>query len=190
VLDSWPAAQPTLTDGVVTLRPWEPGDVEDVFRACQDPDIQRYTTVPAPYLREHAEHFVGPFQQANWAARSGVGFAVVDTTGDLHGALGSCSLVGLDVARRRSGVGYWTASWARGRGLTARAVDLLAQWALGELGLREVYAEVEEDNLASMRVVERAGFRPSDVVPRFEDHRGAPRLFCTLVRSGPTARGP
>ncbi|MGH3450260.1 MAG: GNAT family N-acetyltransferase, partial [Haloechinothrix sp.] len=47
-----------LSDGDLLLRPWQPQDAEAVYRACRDPEIQRWTTVPSPYLREHAEHFV------------------------------------------------------------------------------------------------------------------------------------
>ena len=55
---TWPAEQPTLTDEVVLLRPWRPEDAEEVFRACQDPDLQHFTQVPVPYLLEHAVGFV------------------------------------------------------------------------------------------------------------------------------------
>jgi hypothetical protein len=30
-----------------------------VLAACQDPDIARFTSVPVPYLAEHAAGFVG-----------------------------------------------------------------------------------------------------------------------------------
>ena len=43
----------TTGDGLV-LRAWQEDDAEDVFRACQDPLIQRWTMVPVPYLREQA----------------------------------------------------------------------------------------------------------------------------------------
>ena len=33
-------------------------DVDALYEACQDPEIQRYTTVPSPYERRHAEEFV------------------------------------------------------------------------------------------------------------------------------------
>lgn len=177
----WPDAQPTLAGDGVLLRPWADSDADDVYRACQDPAIQRFTTVPVPYLREHAEVFVGPFQQKNWAERRGASFAVTDpSSGEL---LGACSLVGLDLDHLRSGAGYWTAPHARGRGVTARALRRPADWALLELGLHEVVVEVEEGNPASKRLAERAGFRPGDVEPRWEEHRGAPRLFLTLVRA-------
>jgi RimJ/RimL family protein N-acetyltransferase len=48
---------------------------------------------------------------------------------------------------------------ARGRGIAPRALRLAATWGLGELGLREVVAEAAADNTASIRAIEKAGFR-------------------------------
>ena len=48
----------TLTTDRLVLRPVGPGDTDAVYAAAQDPDIQRWTTIPSPYLREHAEGFV------------------------------------------------------------------------------------------------------------------------------------
>src|SRR5258707_8070698 len=57
------------SDGLV-LRAWQPDDAVDVFRACQDPLIQRWTMVPVPYLREHAEDYTSAFTRAAWAAQT------------------------------------------------------------------------------------------------------------------------
>jgi hypothetical protein len=41
---------PPLSDGMVTLRPWTPGDVPEVTLACRDPEIVRWTTqIPKDY---------------------------------------------------------------------------------------------------------------------------------------------
>jgi RimJ/RimL family protein N-acetyltransferase len=177
----WPPDLPTITDGQVTLRAWRETDADDVHRACQDPDIQRYTQVPVPYLREHAEFFVGPFQRNNWNNRTGIGFAVTGPSGD--NLLGACGLIGLDTEAAWTGVGYWIAPWARARGVGTRALRLLSDWALNELLLREVRAEIEDENTASRLVAERAGFVPSDSGPRWEEHRGSPRFFLNFVRT-------
>jgi RimJ/RimL family protein N-acetyltransferase len=55
------------------------------------------------------------------------------------------------------GLGYWVLERARGRGLASSAVSLLVEWALGTAGLRRVEALVEPDNVASQRVLGRAG---------------------------------
>ena len=40
------------------LRELQIDDAEWIYRACQDSEIQRWTTVPRPYSRDHAESFV------------------------------------------------------------------------------------------------------------------------------------
>ncbi len=73
---------------------------------------------------------------------------------------GEVGLRGLDAAVRRAEIGWWLAPEARGRGLAAVAVGLVATWALGpRLGLRQVWARVDPDNAASARVAAGAGFR-------------------------------
>ncbi len=37
-----------ITAGALHLRSWRPGDDARVLEACQDPDTQRWTTVPVP----------------------------------------------------------------------------------------------------------------------------------------------
>jgi RimJ/RimL family protein N-acetyltransferase len=48
---------------------------------------------------------------------------------------------------------------ARGRGIATRALRLGALWGLRDLGLVRVVAEAAVDNVASIRAIERAGFR-------------------------------
>jgi RimJ/RimL family protein N-acetyltransferase len=73
---------------------------------------------------------------------------------------GEVGLRGFDVAVRRAEIGWWLAPEARGRGVAAVAVDLVAAWALGPpLGLRQVWARIDPDNAASARVAAGAGFR-------------------------------
>lgn len=48
---------------------------------------------------------------------------------------------------------------ARGRGVAAKALRLGALWALTDLGVARVAAEAAADNHASIRAIEKAGFR-------------------------------
>jgi RimJ/RimL family protein N-acetyltransferase len=56
-------------------------------------------------------------------------------------------------------IGYWLIPRARGRGFGWRAVGLLARWAVTEAALARVEALVVPDNIASQRVLEKAGFQ-------------------------------
>jgi RimJ/RimL family protein N-acetyltransferase len=145
-----------IEDGLL-LRPWRDSDADAVHRACQDPDIQRWTTVPSPYLPEHATGFVTGIAPAAWAAGTGAPLAVCAAgTGEL---LGSCGLVSIDRALASGEVGYWTAPWARGRGVAVRATRAVARWAFDQLGLRRLVWQAEVGNHASRLVALRAGFR-------------------------------
>jgi RimJ/RimL family protein N-acetyltransferase len=146
-----------ITEDDLLLRPWRPADAEAVHRACQDPDIQRWTTVPTPYGTEHATTFVAELSPAAWATGSGAPFAVVDRlTGEL---LGSCGLVSIDHRLHSAEIGYWVAPWARGRAVAARSTRAIAHWAFDRLGLGRIVWQAEVGNHASRLAALRAGFR-------------------------------
>ena len=56
-------------------------------------------------------------------------------------------------------VGYWIDRSFAGRGITPRALALVLEHAFGTLDLLRVEANVQPENVASRRVVERLGFR-------------------------------
>ena len=156
-----------LSDGVVLLRPWEPGDVDAVWQACQDPQIQRWTRVPVPYLRGHAEAFVADSPSA-WAGGR-ASFAVIEVaTGQLVGAHGFVTPPADGVAE----IGYWTAAWGRGRGLTKAATRLVARWAFDDVRLARLDWFAEVGNVASRRVAQSCGFRFEGVAVAKLQQRG------------------
>ena len=57
-----------------------------------------------------------------------------------------------------AGLGYWLIPSARGRRLATPAVRLVSDWALRELNVLRLEAWVAPDNVASQRVLDRAGF--------------------------------
>lgn len=151
--------QPVLTGSRVRLRPWVAADADAVFAACQDPEIQRWTTVPSPYARADAVGYVTEVAPAAWG-RGGAEFAVVEADGGaLAGAIGALGMVD-GIAH----VGYWTAPAARGRGFTSDALRTLAGWFLRERGAARVELFVEPANAGSVRVAEAAGFTREGVL--------------------------
>ena len=63
------------------------------------------------------------------------------------------------VLHRRIDLGYYLASSFWGRGYATEAARVLLEFAYGSLGVHRVEAEVVPGNDASVRVLERAGFK-------------------------------
>ncbi len=145
-----------LTTGGLLLRAWTEQDADAVHLACQDRLIQQWTTVPVPYLPEHAAEFVGPRATEAWTCGRAAPLGVFDAaTGAL---LGSHGLVHLDLAAGIGEVGVWIAPWARGRGVAERATRAVARWALDVLPLRLLIWRAQTGNHASRLVAARVGF--------------------------------
>ena len=176
----WPPIMPVLSDGVVSVRAWATEDADAVYRACQDPDIARWTKIPVPYLRQHARELIGPLQEQAWASRTGALFAVVDAVDDR--VLASCGLVEVDTEELVAEVGYWVAPWARRRHVGLRSVLLLSSWALTELGVGRLELLAEPANIGSCALAERAGFTREAVLASKTLHRGERRDLVMYAR--------
>jgi ribosomal-protein-alanine N-acetyltransferase len=147
---------PALDDGVVRLRPPEPDDVDAVFAYCNDADAARFTTIPWPYEREHAVEWIEESTRC-WADGVQASFVIVDSS--TAAVVGSIGLVRIDRDADVAEIGYLVNRDARGRGVAPRAVRLVSDWVLGELGFGRLELQTDVRNHASQRVAEKAGFR-------------------------------
>lgn len=172
-----------LTDGVVTLRAWEPDDAPAVFEACQDPLISRFIPVPLPYTEEVARQFVVR-RRVDWDSDDERSFAITDAaTGEVLGSIARHGPWG-HLAR----FGYWLAPCARGRGAATRALRLITDWTLETSDVIRLDLYTHPDNVASGRVAERAGYVREGVRRAWDlDREGNPEdaIFYVLVRGDP-----
>ena len=157
---------PTLTDGVVTLRGHRPDDAEGSYEQCQDPLSRQWTTVPIPYTREMAVHWVTETMPAGWADGSGWGFAV-----EVEGRYaGTVEL--RDEGAGRAELAFGSHPWVRGSGAMERAVRVLLEWGFAEQGVRVVVWRANVGNWASRKLAWRLGFSFDGTVRRALPQRG------------------
>ena len=107
---------------------------------------------PHPYSVDDALRFIEEAQAKTGPATQ----FVIEADGEVAGIMGL--FVGEDVYRRNGEIGYWLGRRWWGRGIATAAVRLVVDYAFGQLGLTRVYAEVFGTNVASLRVLEKAGF--------------------------------
>ena len=179
--------QPTLTDGVVTLRPWRPGDAQAVFEACQDPEIPRFISVlPQPYTLDDARWFVTHSAEES-ATGPSAHFAIADPATDrLLGAISRHGLAEHGAMAHRAMFGYWLARVARGRGIATRALRLIVDWTMATTSIIRLELYTDVDNERSGRVAQRAGFEPESIRRAWSlDRDGRPRDAAFYVRIRP-----
>ena len=121
--------------------------------AGNDPDVQWFTRLPAPFTEADAQALV---QRAAEQHATGTGLqlvAVQDTT-----VLGT---VGVPIDRRdhTAEVGYWFAPAGRGRGIVTATVREAVRHAIDACGVQMLHLVAATANPGSARVAERIGFR-------------------------------
>lgn len=70
-------------------------------------------------------------------------------------------------ALRSTSVGYWVSKHVAGRGVTPAAVALATDYAFAELRLHRVEICIRPENAASLRVVQKLGFRYEGLRERY-----------------------
>jgi RimJ/RimL family protein N-acetyltransferase len=158
-----------LALGDLLLRPWRATDASALWRACQDPEIARWVSIPQPFTRDDAGAQIAEWQ-AMWRDSSGAAFAIVDAaSGRL---LGAVLRIGPD--GHQATLGCWVAADARGRGIGTRVLRTVADWTFEMTEVVRVDAYIMAGNEVSQRMTERAGFQREGLLRAWDLLRGVP----------------
>jgi RimJ/RimL family protein N-acetyltransferase len=149
-----------LPGGRGRLRAPAERDLDTITAACQDPTIVRWTTVPHPYERAHAEDFVRRRASGGWDLGSAATFAIADAEDTW---VGSIDLRLADPESTDAEVGYLVDPLARGHGYATAALGTLAAWGFDAFGLERIRWRAEVGNVGSRRVADKAGFQVEGV---------------------------
>lgn len=143
-----------LSDGVVRLRPLQAADAEDFFALNQLPDVVSSSFGP-PVTLEVARQRTATAHN-DWLCGDKATCVIEDvTTGAFAGGIG---LYYRWQSQQQAMIGYSLRPEFRGKGAATRAVDLISRWAFEKVGIARIIAGTFPENVASQRVLERAGF--------------------------------
>jgi ribosomal-protein-alanine N-acetyltransferase len=129
-----------------TLRPISSVQPEQIQRLANDPRVGKHlrATFPYPYTLDDARIFLSLCQD--------------DSVFGIFEGMEFAGVVSLQVHHKpeEAEVGYWLGVPYWGKGIATRAVEAVIHQARGRFDL--LIAKVFVDNLASCRVLEKAGF--------------------------------
>ena len=132
------------------LRPWEATNPEgptsfDIRGQIRMLLKQMDNNSCLPFVIEEDGHIVGQLNVANI----------------LFGSVSSCV------------IGYWVAPEVAGRGITPTAVALACDYLFNVVGIHRIEIDIRPENLSSLRVVEKLGFRYEGLKERYIHINGA-----------------
>ncbi|TDD29007.1 N-acetyltransferase [Kribbella turkmenica] len=182
----WPVE---LRHGQVALRPLRAGDGTEWAAARQRNVswLRPWDATQPPGADEGARTFRAMARDWNRQARYGRMLPFVITYGGAAGVgprskwplVGQLTVSGITYGSARwANLGYWVDEQYAGRGIVPTAVAMAADHCWFTLGLHRIEVAIRPENKASLRVVEKLGFRYEGERPRFlhidgdwRDHR-------------------
>ena len=138
----------------ITLRPWTLDDLDLLVRFANNRKIADNLTdaFPHPYTREDGISFITRFG----AFDPPRAFAIV-VDGVPCGAISVFPLE--DIRRHNAEMGYWLAEPYWGRGIVTEAVRQMIDYGFRTFDITRIFARPFGTNIASCRVLEKAGMR-------------------------------
>jgi ribosomal-protein-alanine N-acetyltransferase len=162
--EGWPV---TLTEGAITLRPLRQRDARE-WRAVRARNAEWLrpweATSPEPAI-DAPPTYSAMVRRLKAEAREGRTLPFVITFGDA--LVGQLTVGGIAWGSLRSAhIGYWVDQRVAGRGIMPTAVAMATDHCF-DAGLHRIEINIRPENLASRRVVEKLGFRPEGLRPRY-----------------------
>ncbi|MGP1310366.1 MAG: GNAT family N-acetyltransferase [Phycisphaerales bacterium] len=156
-------AEPTLRTARLTLRAPEMRDADAWEAVCGPIEVARGTLrMPHPYPKGGAADWFAHCHQAR-ARGERASFIMVDGNDRVVG------MASLDIApeHRHAELGYTVAMEHWGKGYATEASQAVVDYGFERLGLERIHAGYYLNNPGSGRVLEKLGFVPEGVRPRF-----------------------
>jgi RimJ/RimL family protein N-acetyltransferase len=132
-------------------------DIPALVEYLNHPEIYKNTlTIPKPYSEKDGLNFIHLCQKLDKKYGFVVNWAVRDANEQLIGGIGR--LMKLGPVAHKDEIGYWLASPFWGQGLMTETVRAFSDYLLKIEPLKRIEALVFHKNIASGRVLEKAGF--------------------------------
>jgi RimJ/RimL family protein N-acetyltransferase len=143
----------------VSLRPVEDRDLDTIYAQVTDPESIRMAAFTA---EDQTDRRAFLDRMSRIRGDTSNSYRVIDVDGAIAGTIASFRL------DDRPEVTYWVDRAHWGKGIASAALRIL----VAETGERPLYARTASDNVGSLRVLEKAGFRRIGVDRGFAPGRG------------------
>jgi [ribosomal protein S5]-alanine N-acetyltransferase len=151
-----------LRSARLELRPLGPADAQALLVIHADADVMRYSNMP-PWTALDQAHAMIERDLKDMPAGRHLCLGIEPLNGGE--VIGTCTLYGLVPSSRRAEIGFVLGRPAWGQGFMREALGAMLDHAFGAMNLNRVEADTDPRNDASMRTLERLGFKREGFLP-------------------------
>ncbi|MBF8151398.1 GNAT family N-acetyltransferase [Winogradskyella sp. F6397] len=146
----------SLKGNHIYLRALEPEDLDFVFTIENDTSLWELSDTQTPYSRFLIKQYLENAQQDIFEAKQ-LRLAICDYNDT---TIGLIDLFDFDVKNKRAGIGILIQDEGnRNKGYGKEALEILVNYCFKTLHLHQVYANISEHNLASLKLFQNNGFQ-------------------------------
>ena len=133
------------------LRYWTYDDLESVFHNANSPDIIRFMSDEFPNSIEKWKTFIDYTVNDKTVL-----YLAIEIGGNAVGGIGITPQKG--IKRKNAELGYWLGKDYWGQGVMTKAINEIIKLSFEKFEINRIYATPFETNVASHKVLEKAGF--------------------------------
>ncbi|MGD9100459.1 MAG: GNAT family N-acetyltransferase [Anaerolineae bacterium] len=161
---------PRLETENLILREIWPADVKAVFDILSDDEVTRfYDDDPFTNVSQASE--LVEYWTTSFASNRCIRWGIVRKSGVTvsDGAIiGTCGYYGFHTWHMRASLGYELARSFWRRGIMTEALSAVIEFGFEEAGLNRIQADVMPENQASVKLLERLGFKNEGLLREYE----------------------
>ena len=146
----------TLKGEHIYLRALEPEDLDFIYDIENDTQLWHLSDTQTPYSRFLIQQYLENAHQDIFEAKQ---LRLAICNNENH-TIGLIDVFDFDIKNERAGIGILIKDKSnRGKGIGKEALELLVNYCFKTLHLHQVYANIPENNLPSLKLFEGNGFK-------------------------------
>jgi len=165
------AEVPTLQTKRLILREMTLDDAQAVFGCCSDPEVFKFTGGKAHRRIEDSKAFLKEIF-AKYKAQEIIAWGIFHKEDSK--LIGNCGFIKWDASQAKAELDYLLSKEYWNQGLMTEAVKRVIGFGFEEMQLNRIQAICEVANIASARVMEKAGMQFEGVLRNYIQHDGKP----------------
>ncbi len=140
----------------IKLRAVEPEDLELLYRWENNSDLWARGNTITPYSKFQIKEFIAQTKQDIFTSKQ-----LRLMIEQREQTVGCIDLYEYDVFHQKAAIGIMIEEGSQNCGIARKALSLLVEYAFSFLKLKQLYCYIPENNIASIRLFEKAGFGQS-----------------------------